>query len=282
MRRKGKIVPVIGNVLRWQLACLGIFLSGLSAGSCSKDHDGHYQPLPDDPSYKISGIALKKALFEGARRGLDGLSRLGKSMPPGYAIFEGQCQVARLALEDREQFLDLEPLVLRAFTYEGADSKTYLAVTYVNANRETHRLKLILRGPNNELIHIVYRRELKVKELEYINTWVESVASQKWEELLTHTTSDPEGPTIYVTPGNDIPFAKDDGIFACIAIEDRSGKMSSFVPVVHLDWVFSTANEQPGTWFQGAIAIVCSVTCPNSIGAPHRPTGTAAAMSARD
>lgn len=149
----------------------------------------------------------------------------------------GQKTVIRESLERAEDLEQTAPVVWLANFGLRRDTKEPAAwIRAVNGNRETKEVVLLLGHPNGTLVRVTYRRNLKFKDLEYDVTCFfpcELIDWRRFEARLQKIDGVPQG--FVVDEGGSVPIPVDDNVIRCVAVRDRNGKLSNFLPLIHVD-----------------------------------------------
>lgn len=130
------------------------------------------------------------------------------------------------------------PIVLRArYGIGGNKQAPYFAVNFLNLRRETREVIFLARSPEGSIIEIVYERELQFKEIEYQASINGEVRLTPWSKLLAEAKPDENGALkCIVTEINAIPLPDKDAENVLVAVADRDGRVSSFVPLSRVDF----------------------------------------------
>lgn len=218
------------------IACY--LFTGLGCRGNGHSRDG--SPLPD-PAWKGREHKRSRFLLKDAR---DFCKRAGNLAMREDVLSRAQCEAALHAL-NREQDLGTQPpIALFSATGLMANGQPYLTLFVVNTNRETSRGHILARGPNGDFVHIVYDFQPWAKEQTY--RWMRLLRAEyvPWEILRERASAEEDGHIHFIvqegTNGNIVPFPDISVAKVCVAVEDRSGRMSNFVPVRHLDM-----NQKP-------------------------------------
>lgn len=199
-------------------------------------------PLPESSSLKGTPETILAAQIEYARGQVD---RIGPRMGSGVAnsvVPLGQSLAARRLLNDPVLLMQ-RPMVLLAYRASRSDGYRQLSLDWINPNRETTTIIVLLRGPDGAVVQVSLRNELDGKKEEVMirgAAW--QIDAMSWDQLRTLATADHQGRfhvENYADRRVPYPFA-DDLVQGCVAVEDRSGRVSDFVPILRFELVDRT------------------------------------------
>ena len=217
--------------------CMGLLLlPTLNIGCSSERRDGGstsaYEPLPDWPGMEEDYDALIQDQVERARAHVHGLSHDRNLRYRDSALHIGQGLVALRTLDERTSRQEHSPVLLIANANYSMDGEPYLALHGLNLNRETYRYHVLVRDAERTVVHMVIEdtRERKERTISSDRAW--DVHLMPWDTYKELAVGSEEGMlTINIGHVSEIPYPTGDGLRACAALEDRTGRMSSFLPL---------------------------------------------------
>ena len=196
-----------------------------------------YVPLPEHHLRRDQGDELEAELIRGAQETCREHAQKAISHLETTIVPVGQLMVAFRLLEDVPRYTGQRPVVLYGQTCRNLDGVPFVAVQWVNTNRETHRVLFLFRGSDKKLALLTVEivREEKDFTTAYSRAW--DLHPLSWEDFISLGSSD-ERDVFRVTVSDEspLPFPFQEGIQACVAVEDRTGAMSGFVPIGRPDY----------------------------------------------
>lgn len=241
MRKKIKQMSILGGDCPAARLLLVSVLFIASGPNCSRANDG-YIPLPDYSSdyypAEYAGMFLEGARehCEAGIRGEQGIAEVSAD-----AVLMGQFRMALHYLEDERRFATAPPIPLIARVGLVPDGRSAFGIWIINPNRETIKIHVLMRGPEDMFVPMVLDLLLEVKEFEYLTYKFFPVRILAWDELRKLAAMQEEGVIrVAFDPGNaefadPIPFPDISVISVSTAVEDRNGRLSGYVPVYHYD-----------------------------------------------
>jgi hypothetical protein len=144
----------------------------------------------------------------------------------------GQSIVALHALAEEQVFAQSPPTVILAYTTPVPGGKRSLVIDWLNPNRETTRVIVLLRGADREVVEMEINIPLTEKSVAYVAGRDWPMRQLSWSEFVSLADTESDGRRkLKLVEGKTIPYPYDDSVLDCIAVQDRLGMMSSFVPV---------------------------------------------------
>lgn len=208
------------------LLCIIVLVMGLS---CSHGGDSESTPLLlENSRLLLHGTLLNDALIISARRFCHKHPLLDY-VPEGVAAL-GNIRTALHMLNHAETIGSKPPVAIYATYGTDSNMKPYMAVWAINTNRETEKIHIVARGPNDDPVSITLVLSLKEKDLGFVDQHYYRVTYVSWDTLSSLAMRDKNGRNQVVITGSDpIPFPRSEKCAA--AIEDRKNGLSNFVPV---------------------------------------------------
>jgi hypothetical protein len=216
----------------------GFLLAGAGCGK-GKDGDG-YQCLPD-PWWQgrerdRSALLLRDARdFCRQNSYIDGIPNV---------LVRAQFEAALHALARAQDVESMPPIALVStggLMRNGRD--TYVQLWAINPNRETNKVHILARSRHGELVRMLVDLHPKAKDQVYRCQVFLQTKCMPWEMLTSRASSEKDS-IIHVSAPNSgtIPFPELSAAAVCLAVEDRTGRLSNFVPVDPLDLVRPPAS----------------------------------------
>lgn len=218
---------------RWALcaAALGIVLLGLvlipgraPSGKAATDE------LPDavtikDPQRK------RQALLDGAAAYL---MDVRESLPADPAA-RANCDVAwQMAAADYDA-ASSRPFAVAAWLHKGLRTAAGICVYALNTRRETSGVEVTCLTPEGKVLKIVRQWPITAKFPSLMDGFAMCVEFRPLEQIIAAAKPDDEGNLLFmVAPGPETAMVLPEGVPIAVAVRDRNGEVSNFVPVVDL------------------------------------------------
>jgi len=144
----------------------------------------------------------------------------------------GQSITALHSLAEEQVFAQSPPIVILAYTTPVPGGKHSLVVDWLNPNRETTQVILLLRGTDRVVVEMKIDIPLTEKAFALVAGRDWHLQQLSWGEFVSLARIESDGRRqLKLAEGRAIPYPYDDKVLVCIAVQDRLGMMSSFVPV---------------------------------------------------
>lgn len=138
------------------------------------------------------------------------------------------------ALSHPEAIADEDPIVLWSCCGTHIHGEPYWEVWFFNGNLETYRVHFIFAAPHKDVASVTCEIPMTEKDLDYISVIGLRPELVTWEDFLAVSSAD--GSVRRVQLDGYITYPSAEGVHGCVAVEDRSGRRSSFVPIVQFDY----------------------------------------------
>ena len=213
----------------WLAYILMIGLLLLFWGCVEARNNNSYTPLPDI-HWEVSKAEVERALLESAlricERGAKGDEPIEQLLPDKILI-RSQYETALHLLKNAKNIESLQPLTVYAGTGFTTDGDSIFVVEVLNPNRETSKVHMRILGPNREYVKVLIDIPLEIKWIEYVWGFRFKTEPMTWGSY----GPDKKSIVFRANNGDTIPFPDIDQYPAYVAVEDRAGRMSNFVPV---------------------------------------------------
>lgn len=150
------------------------------------------------------------------------------------AVHIGQALTALRMLEDGVPIDQQRPVLLVAAAQFGMQvpPEPGIRLSWVNPNRESYRFHFLFRGPDKKVVYLVVTDDVRSKNggMYSARAWTLDLVS--WDAFKALATASKEG-MLSMSAGDvyRLPYPRIAGLHVCAAVEDRTGRISNFLPL---------------------------------------------------
>jgi hypothetical protein len=233
---------VSGSLSRKKHTWLVLLLGGIF--TCSEsEQPSTKQELPLNRDATRSSEDHMQQLA-GSRRWCETVQHRFEIGEPSNLVAIGQLRRV-MKIIDAGDIARAEPIALYALVGYGPADVQQVEVWSVSTKRETNRVRLLLQGPDMKIIEVVYERPMTEKDIDYISVTWYRVEYLPWEDYVEAVEGQEQATSpVIVDIGDPIYFPSDREVEVCVAVEDRDGRVSNYVPVVHYDYPVLEAKPE--------------------------------------
>ena len=216
-------------------------------GGCERQQtiDGApYTPLPEPQTPPALPGKISKARVDAALAYLASTRGWAENLGDEGILSLALCETAQQYFAHGVASGTHPPLILLASAWQASDGGgPMLRVDSLNANRETDKLVLVFYRGDEEPVRVEGSITITEKSRLFVTSKGWRIELITWEDLTARASSAAGAPRLIqigLGPRAKIPMAIDSGVACVAAVEDRTGRLSNFVPV-------SYALLNPGT-----------------------------------
>ncbi len=225
------------------------------AGACNRNSDtdaphAGYTALPDVPAIARDYKNTLHKQIESTRRFLHRVIQGSTIRYRDSSLHVAQALAALRLLDEGTLPERRPPVLLMATANYTMDGEPVLGLDWVNLNRETYRYHIIICGPDAAIVHTLIEDTQQQKDNSILSSRMWRLEPVSWDLYKEHGIADADG-LLRVNIGDVsvLPYAIGEQVSAYAAIEDRTGRMSSFLP---LGTAFGCRSFAEGSPSEGA------------------------------
>jgi hypothetical protein len=222
----------------------GLFVTLMAYRSCNVLKSVPYPHKLPDLIGRDSQDEKRSFLLADARRELEHIAQRREST----LLARANCEVAATRLEEDYENVDARPMMIASYLVPLPEQGEYFFFVWCyNAHREHDAIVLVGETPQGTAVRIRYQFKPKVKSGALVNTVAGKTRLVSLDKLLQAGEVFQRNGEVEVhisTQISEAPLVPDLPLLA-VAVHDRNGKLSNFVPVCRIKALAGERGEPP-------------------------------------
>lgn len=218
----------------WVYAVLVILL-----GACDRQQaiDGAvYVPLPEPKAPMVLPGRASQARIDAAQDYLFVTRHSSTQLGADGLLYLAMCDVAEQYFSGTPEAISAQPpLMLLACGWPASDGGgPMVRVDSVGPNREIYKLIMLFTRGDEPSVRVEGLIPIEEKSPYFITSECWRIEQVKWEDLKERAQSTEDSPpliSLQLGPRTKIPVVIDSSVSSFAAVQDRTGRLSNFVPV---------------------------------------------------